>query len=143
MATDDPEGQMVHEKVIAHAKKDPDIIIICFENNILVNALQRASSVIIQKSLREGFGLTVTEALWKKTPVVASNVGGIPLQIKNGLNGYLVNSVEECANAVIKLLKNPKKAKRMGEKGHEIVKKKFLITRHLLDYINLFKEVFK
>ena len=83
MATDDPEGQVVHEKVIAQAKNDPDIIVICFENNILVNALQRASSVIIQKSLREGFGLTVTEALWKKTPVVASNVGGIPLQVKN------------------------------------------------------------
>lgn len=141
MATDDPEGQKIHEKVLKHAKDISDIKVICFESNILVNSLQRISAVVIQKSLKEGFGLTVTEALWKKTPVVAGNVGGISLQVIDGETGYLVSSPEECAQAVIDLLKHPKKAKAMGEKGHEHVKKNFLITRHLLDYIKLLKEV--
>ena len=140
MATDDPEGQAFYDRLHENTKDEDDIHVINFENNILVNALQRASSVVIQKSLREGFGLTVSEALWKKTPVVASNVGGIPLQIKNGVNGYLINSPETCAKAVIKLLKAPKMAERMGEKGHEIVKERFLITRHLQDYIRLLKK---
>jgi trehalose synthase len=141
MATDDPEGQKIHEKVLQRAKDIPDIKVICFENNILVNAVQTASDVVIQKSLKEGFGLTVTEALWKKTPVVASNVGGIPLQIKGGKNGFLINSIEECADKVVFLLKNPEKAKKMGEAGHEHVKNNFLITRHLLDYLNLLNRV--
>ena len=142
MATDDPEGQRIHEKVLQYAKDIDNINVICFENNILVNAVQTISEVVIQKSLKEGFGLTVAEALWKKTPVVAGNVGGIPLQVIHGKTGYLVNSNEECADAVIDLLQNPKKAIEMGENGHEHIKSNFLITRHLSDYLSLLKEVF-
>jgi trehalose synthase len=137
MAADDPEGQAIYEQVITIANTDPDIHVINFESDALVNAIQRASAVVIQKSLREGFGLTVAEALWKGTPVVASNVGGISLQLKNGYNGYLVNSPQTCARAVVKLLQNPKLAKRMGQRGQELVRKKFLITRHLHDYVKL------
>ncbi|MBU0979536.1 MAG: glycosyltransferase [Nanoarchaeota archaeon] len=140
MATDDPEGQKLYEQVLEAAKGDKDIKVINFENDTLVNALQRASAVVIQKSLKEGFGLTVSEALWKKKPVVAMNVGGIHLQIKNGYNGYLVNSEESTARAVVALLKNPKRAEQMGERGHNVVKKNFLITRHLMDYITLLKK---
>jgi trehalose synthase len=141
MANDDPEGQQVYNKIMAEAKHDQDIHVINYENHFLVNALQRASSVVIQKSIREGFGLTVSEALWKKTPVVASRAGGIPLQIQHGSSGYLSNSDDQCAGYVLKLLKNPKKARQMGENGHETVKKRFLITRHLKQYLDLIKQV--
>ena len=116
-----------------------DVIIITAENQILVNCLQRSSDVIIQKSLKEGFGLTVTEALWKGKPVVASNVGGIPLQIKDGENGFLVDpyDIEGFANRIIKILENPDLGKKMGERGKEVVRKKFLITRLLLDHLDV------
>lgn len=140
MAMDDPEGQKIYQGIVEMVKGDEDIHIINFENEILVNVLQRASSVVIQKSLKEGFGLTVSEAMWKGTPVVASNVGGISLQVKNDYNGYLVNSISDCASKVKHLLKHPKKAEQMGRRGHETVKKKFLITRHMLDYIHLLKK---
>ncbi len=139
-ATDDPEGQIVYDQVMKAVKDEKDIHVINYTNNHLVNSLQRASDVIVQKSLREGFGLTVTEALWKSTPVVASNVGGIHLQIKNGYNGYLVDSVKSCAKAVEKVLKNPKKAKVMGKRGKEYIRENFLVTRHLRDYIKLMKD---
>ena len=146
MATDDPEGFVIFEKIKQQAKKlinNNDIILITAENNILVNALQRTSSVIIQKSIREGFGLTVTEALWKEKPVVTSNVGGIPLQINNGENGFLLDpyDVDGFAEKTIELLKNPKMAKEMGEKGKEIVREKFLVTRILSDYLDLLNEL--
>ncbi len=140
MATDDPEGQVIYEQVLKKIKNNRDIKIIHSENHILVNVLQKVSSVVIQKSLREGFGLTVTEALFKGTPVVASNVGGIPLQIIDGKNGFLVNSVRECAEKTIKILKDKKLEKEMGKFGKEYVTKNFLITRHLLDYIRVLKE---
>ncbi len=140
MATDDPEGQQVYRKVIEMVKDDEDIKVINFENDILVNVIQRASSVVIQKSLKEGFGLTVSEAMWKGTPVVASNVGGISLQVKNNHNGFLVNSSKECADKVTYLLKHPKKAEQMGRRGKEMVREKFIITRHVLDYVNLLKK---
>jgi trehalose synthase len=105
--------------------------------------LQRVSSVVIQKSLREGFGLTVSEALLKGTPVVASNVGGIPLQLIDGKNGFLVNNVKECAEKTIKLLKDKKLEKKMGKFGKEHVRRNFLITRHLLDYIKILRYVFR
>ena len=108
-----------------------------------VNALQRASEVVLQKSIREGFALTVSEALWKGTPVIGGNIGGIPNQIINGKNGYLVNNIDECANRTIELLKNDKSRKEMGEFGREFVRENFLITRHLLDYIKLLKRVMK
>ncbi|GAG25902.1 unnamed protein product, partial [marine sediment metagenome] len=136
----------IYEKIRQQAKKlinNNDIILITAENNILVNALQRRSSVVIQKSIREGFGLTVTEALWKEKPVVTSNVGGIPLQINNGENGFLLDShdADGFAEKTIELLKNPKLAKEMGKKGKEIVREKFLVTRILSDYLDLLNEL--
>jgi trehalose synthase len=106
-----------------------------------VNALQRAADVVIQKSVREGFGLSVSEALWKRRPVVAGNVGGIPLQIINGKTGYLVSTVEECAGRVLFLLENPEEARTMGLAGREFVRDKFLITRYLRDYLSIFGEL--
>jgi len=140
MSVDDPEGWEIYEKVTSKAKgllESGDVILITSENNILVNVLQRSSAVIVQKSLREGFGLTVTEALWKETPVVASNIGGIPLQIRDGENGFLVDPLDTdgFADRIITLLKDPSLAKEMGRKGKKIVEKHFLITRLLADYL--------
>ena len=143
MATDDPEGHIIYEKLLQKIKDNPDIKLINHADDFLVNCLQRASDIIIQKSIREGFGLTVTEALWKRKPVVAGNVGGIPLQVIDGKNGYLVNNIRECADRTIKLLENPKLREEMGNFGVEHVKKNFLITRHLLDYIQLLKHTLK
>ncbi|RKZ01725.1 MAG: glycosyl transferase family 1 [Candidatus Hydrothermota bacterium] len=142
MAPDDPEGWAVLERVRRKAKKlveKGDVILINSENSILVNVLQRVSSAVIQKSLREGFALVVTEAIWKGTPVVASNVGGIPLQIKDGENGFLVEptDLKGFAERLIYLLKNPKLAEEMGKKGKEMARKNFLITRLLSDYLDL------
>ncbi len=146
MATDDPEGMKIYEKVRRKAKslvKNEDVILITVENNILVNALQRSSDVIIQKSKREGFGLTVTEALWKGTPVVASGVGGICLQIIDGENGFLVepNNNKGFADRIIHLLQHPELAEEMGKKGKEFVRKNFLTTRLLLDYLVLLNDI--
>ncbi|MGQ9720477.1 MAG: glycosyltransferase [Candidatus Jordarchaeum sp.] len=146
MASDDPEGMKIYEKVRRKAKnliKNNDVILITSENNILVNALQRTSNVIVQKSQREGFGLTITEALWKGTPVVASSVGGICLQIIDGENGFLLepNDNRGFADRITQLLKNPNQAKEMGKKGKEIVRKNFLITRLLMDYLILLNDV--
>jgi len=131
MAVDDPEGIQVYEQILNCAQKmidNKDIIIFSIENDILVNVLQRVSSVIVQKSIREGLGLTVSEALWKETPVVASNVGGIPLQITDGENGFLVKPLDYngFADRIIYLLENPSKAEQIGKKGKEIVREKFL-----------------
>jgi trehalose synthase len=108
-------------------------------NFIFINALQRKSSVIVQKSSKEGFGLVVTEALWKGTPVVASNVGGIPLQIIDGENGFLLDFADSqgFADKIATLLKDPALADEMGRKGREHVKNNFLITRLLIDYLDL------
>ena len=147
MATDDPEGIEIYKNVQKKASsmiESGDIILITVENNYLVNALQRASSVIIQKSLKEGFGLTVTEALWKGAAVVASRVGGIPLQITDGVSGYLLDphDVDGFAERIIFLLQNESKAKEFGLEGKEHVRKNFLMTRLLLDYMNLMNEIF-
>ncbi|MEA2022619.1 MAG: glycosyltransferase [Candidatus Caldatribacteriota bacterium] len=146
MAVDDPEGIKIYEQILNRAQKmidNKDIIIFNIESDILVNVLQRISSVIIQKSIKEGFGLTVSEALWKETPVVASNVGGIPLQITDGENGFLVKPLDYngFADRIIYLLENPSKAEQIGKKGKERVREKFLITRLLADYIDLFNEL--
>ncbi len=148
MAADDPEGWMIYEKVERKAKdliENKDVILITSENSILVNALQRVSAVIIQKSTREGFGLTVTEALWKGTPVVTSNIGGIPLQVSHGENGFLVEvgDTKDFAERIIQLLKNPELAEEMGKKGKEIVRKNFLITRIISDYLDLLNDMIK
>ncbi len=147
MAADDPEGweiyRQVEREVEAHEDIKDDIILITVENNILVNALQRVSSVVLQKSIREGFGLTVSEAMWKGTPVVASNVGGIPTQVIDGETGFLVDPLDynSAAEKVITLLKDRKLAEEMGKKGKEHVRKNFLITRLLMDYLDLFNHL--
>lgn len=142
-AEDDPEGFKVLEEVKEKAKKDPDIhILLLPHNDIEVNALQRASDIIVQKSLREGFGLTVAEALWKAKPVLASNVGGIPLQIKHKYSGLLCHSIEGASFAIKQLLSCPEYAKKLGENGREHIKNNFLITRHLRDYMLLFLSLY-
>jgi trehalose synthase len=140
VASDDPEGLLMFHKVQRKANKmlrDGDILFVVGNQELLVNAIQRFSSVIIQKSTREGFCLSVTEALWKGTPVVASNVGGIPLQITDDQNGYLLEPKDNqgFADRIIHLLKNTNECKRLGEKAKETVREKFLITRLLSDYL--------
>jgi trehalose synthase len=141
MACDDPEGWVYYEKTARHAEDDYDIHLLTDMvgvKDLEVNAFQRASNVILQKSIREGFGISVTEALWKGIPVVGSGVGGIPLQIIDGATGFLVNTVKETAEKTLYLLKHSEKAKEMGKEGRKHVLRKFLITRHLKDYLNLF-----
>ena len=142
MATDDPEGEQIYHRLVQKTRRSKDIIFIMHESPILANALQRKASVIIQKSLREGFGLTVTEALWKGTSVVASNVGGLPLQVIDGKTGFLVepNDIEKFADRVVKLLKDRELAKELGKNGRAHVKENFLITRHILDYMDILIE---
>lgn len=139
-ATDDPESEKVLEEVRERASGKPDIHILLIppESDLEINALQQAATVILQKSIKEGFGLTVTEALWKGKPVVASAVGGIQLQVKNKLTGLLCHSVEGAAYAVKRLLSNQEYAQWLGKNAHEHVKQNFLITRHLKDYLLLF-----
>ena len=139
-ASDDPEGALVLKDVLRAADKDPDIKILELPAwaPLEVNALQRASTVVVQKSLREGFGLTVSEALWKKKPVVASAVGGIPTQIIHKHTGLLAHSVEGTAYQIRFLLSHPEIATKLGENGHEHVKENFLITQKLKRYLALF-----
>jgi trehalose synthase len=141
MAHDDPEGWAWYERTIRRSGEDYDIKILSNLNgvgNLEVNAFQAHAKVVIQKSVREGFGLVVSEALWKGRPVVAGNVGGIPLQILYGKTGYLVNTTAECTNRVLHLLKHPRIADRMGHTGREHVREHFLITRYLRDYLAIF-----
>lgn len=137
-ATDDPEGEAVLQEVKYASKDDPDIHILLLppDSHRLVNALQRGADIILQKSLKEGFGLTVTEALWKKKPMIAGNTGGIRLQVIDQQTGSLVNSPEEAADRISYLIENPEIAKQQGINGKKLVQEKFLITRHLKDYLN-------
>jgi trehalose synthase len=139
-ASDDPEGAIVLKEVLREADHDPDIKVLELPAwaPLEVNALQRASTIVIQKSLREGFGLTVSEALWKKKPVVASDVGGIPTQIIHKHTGLLSHSVEGTAYQIRFLLSHPEIAAKLGEHGHEHVKENFLITQKLKRYVTLF-----
>ncbi|MFH0855960.1 MAG: glycosyltransferase [Candidatus Omnitrophota bacterium] len=144
VAADDPEGFEVLNEVNQKAKGNKDIhILLLPQNDIEVNALQRASSVIIQKSIREGFGLTVAEALWKAKPVVASNVGGISLQVKHKYSGLLCHSIKGAGLAIKQLLDNPQYANKLGENGREHIRNNFLITRHLRDYMLLFLSLYR
>lgn len=138
-APDDPEGEMVLEQVRKAAKDDPDIHILFLpaDAHRTINALQRAATIVLQKSLREGFGLTVTEALWKRKPVIGGNTGGIQLQVINYHTGFLVNTAEGAALRIRYLLQNPALIQSLGDQGHQFVRDHFLITRHLRDYLSL------
>ncbi|MHC4507821.1 MAG: glycosyltransferase [Planctomycetota bacterium] len=148
LAGDDPEGVQMYTKTYRKAKKyvdKGDILFVVGNNDALVNSIQRFSKVVLQKSLKEGFCLSVTEALWKGTPVVASNVGGIPVQIEDGEDGFLVepNDAEGFSERIIHLLKKPSLARGMGTKARETVREKFLITRLLSDYLYMLNAVVK
>ena len=135
VATDDPEGQEVFESICGCAGKR--IIVLSCQDSALVNALQRHSAVILQKSLREGFGLTVTEAMWKGTPVIGGNVGGIRHQIADGESGFLVDSVDETAQRLVQLLSDAELRRQMGGQAWERVRQRFLMSRLLEDYLDL------
>jgi trehalose synthase len=139
-APDDPEGAVVLKEVLREAESDSDIKVLDLPAfaPLEVNALQRASTIVIQKSLREGFGLTVSEALWKKKPVVASAVGGIPSQVIHKQTGLLAHSVEGTAYQIRFLLSHPDIAAKLGEAGHLHVKENFLITQKLKRYLTMF-----
>jgi trehalose synthase len=139
-ASDDPESEEVLEEVRKRAGDNPDIHILDIPpgSDIDINALQRAATVIMQKSLREGFALTITEALWKAKPVVASAVGGIPLQVRNRLTGLLCHSIEGAAYALRQILANPDYGHWLGHNGREHVRQHFLITREIRDYVLMF-----
>jgi trehalose synthase len=135
IATDDPEGEKVYQSLLDC--REERIIILTKEDTALVNALQRRAAVVVQKSLREGFGLTVTEAMWKASPVVGGNVGGIRYQIDDGENGFLVSSVEEAAERIVQLVKDQELAAAMGQRAREKVKERYLMTRLLEQYLDL------
>ena len=136
VATDDPEGVEVYESLLK--SREERIIILSHQDTALVNALQSKAAVVLQKSIREGFGLTVAEAMWKGTPVIGGNVGGIRYQIEDGVNGFLVSSPQQAAQRIVQLLKDEKLRREMGAKARETVKKNFLLTRYLEQYLDLF-----
>ncbi len=136
VATDDPEGEEVYRSLLD--SREERVIILSRQDGALVNALQRRAAVVLQKSLREGFGLTVAEAMWKGTPVIGGNVGGIRSQIQNGVNGFLVSSVEEAAERIVQLVESTELREQMGQKARETVKRHFLLTRYLEQYLDLF-----
>ncbi len=144
MANDDPEGMEYYQRTRDYADNDPDIHLLSNLDgvgNVEVNAFQRRASVVLQKSLREGFGLTVAEGLWKERPVIGGNVGGIPLQIQDTETGYLVNSIEEATERTLQILRDPQAAERMAARGREEVRHNFLSTANLRNYLRLFNEL--
>ena len=148
MAKDDPEAIEVYNKVREETKNDPDIFLFSdlkclgkLKVQTFVNAAQVASTLIIQKSIREGFALTVTEAMWKEKAVIGENAGGIKIQIENNKNGFLVSSPEETAKRIIEIIQNPKLAHKLGKNAKVSVRKNFLIPRLLKDYLKLFEEL--
>jgi trehalose synthase len=144
MASDDPEGWDYYNATLEHAAGDPDIHILNNFNNvgaIEVNAFQSLADVVIQKSIREGFGLTVSEALWKARPFIGGDVGGIPLQVQEGASGYLVSTVEQCAARSLDVLGDPTLGRTLGRRGKEHVRTHFLTPRYLRDYLRIFHEV--
>ncbi len=144
MALDDPEGWEVYGQLTEHAERDPLIHIytnLTGASNVEVNAFQRLSDVVVQKSIREGFGLVVSESLWKGTPVVAGRAGGIPMQMPAGVGGLLVDSVQECATAMLTLLNDRERATELGRSGHEHVREHFLLPRLLGEELALLAEL--
>jgi trehalose synthase len=144
LAHDDPEGLVLYDELLHDRGDDRDLFILSnFQQvgNTTINCFQRAASVVIQKSLREGFGLTVAEGAWKAKPVIGGRTGGITLQIEDGRTGYLVDSIEECAERTLELLREADRAKAMGEAGRELVRENFLTTREIRDWLQLFADV--
>ena len=145
-AADDPEGKVIFEEISAQTKDDPDIHLygdadIPLESvDLVVSAFQTASDVVLQKSVREGFGLTVTEAMWKGQPVIGGNVGGIRLQISDGESGFLVDDVPQCAQRILRLLREPELRASMGEAARSSVRQRFLLPRFLRDYLKACQE---
>lgn len=135
VATDDPEGARVYESLLD--AREERIIILSVQDTALVNALQRKAAVVLQKSIREGFGLTVAEAMWKGTPVIGGDTGGIRYQIEDGVNGFLVSSVEEAAERIVRLVKDERLRREMGERAAETVKGNFLLSRYMEQYLDL------
>jgi trehalose synthase len=136
VATDDPEGPQVYQSLLDH--QEERIIIKSVQDTALVNALQSRAAVVLQKSIREGFGLTVAEAMWKGAAVIGGNVGGIRYQIEDGVNGFLVSSVEEAAERIVQLLKDNDLRERLGKEAKETVRRNFLLTRYIEQYLDLF-----
>src|SRR5205807_4839333 len=133
----DPEGAATYEALTA--ERDERILVLCEgDDTALVNSLQRRAAVVVQKSIREGFGLTVAEAMWKGTPVVGSDAGGIRDQIEDGVNGFLIRDSQDCARRIVQLLKDEKLRRTMGERARESVRQRFLLTRYLEQYLDLF-----
>ena len=139
VATDDPEGEEVYKSLLDC--RGERVIILSCQDGALVNALQRRAAVVLQKSIREGFGLTVAEAMWKGNPVIGGNVGGIRYQIEDGVNGFLVSSIEEAAAKIIQLIKDRELREQMGQKAKESVRQRFLLTRNLEQYLDLFNSI--
>ncbi len=135
-ATDDPEGEAIYHSLLD--KREERILIVTHDDTALVNALQTRAAVVVQKSIREGFGLTVTEAMWKRTPVIGGNVGGIKHQIRDGVDGFLVSTVDEAADRIVRLLRDEEMRKEMGRKARESVRKNFLMSRMAEDYLDVF-----
>ncbi len=144
LAHDDPEGLRLYDELLSEREDDRDIFILSNlqqVGNTTVNCFQRAADVIIQKSIREGFGLTVAEGAWKGRPVIGGRAGGITLQIIEGETGYLVESVEECATRTLELLRDPQNASKLGEAGKELVRDMFLTTREVTDWLRIFADL--
>jgi trehalose synthase len=150
LADDDPEGREYHARSVQYAGHDPDIHVLStldrlsqdpLTHALEINAFQSGSDVVIQKSTREGFGLVVAEAMWKSTPVVGGNVGGIVHQIDDGENGYLVADAAECAERVVEILRHPVLRRELGERARETVRERFLTPRHLADYLRILRSL--
>jgi len=148
LARDDPEAMKIFKRVEREVRGMPDIFLFSNPDQIgslkvdtFVNAFQVVSDVILQKSIREGFGMTVAEAMWKGKAVIGGNVGGIKLQIENGKNGFLVSNSKEAAKRIVQLIKNPQLVEKLGEAARETTREKFLMPRLLRDYLKLFKEL--
>ena len=143
-ASDDPEGWLFFEKTARHAGEDPDVHLLSnFKGagDLAVNAVQTRADVIVQKSIREGFGLSVTGSLWHGKPVVAGRAGGIQLQVIDGKTGFLIDSTQECAERVLQLLRNPHLSRKMSENAREHVRRNFLITRYLKDSLVEYRQL--
>lgn len=141
MADDDPEGREYLDEAEAAAGDNPDVHLLVNLDAVVINALQRKAAVVVQKSLREGFGLTVSEALWKGRPVVGGQAGGITLQVRDGQDGFLVDSVEDCADRIAELVTDPARADELGRNGRARVRERFLATRELADHLELFAQL--